>query len=180
MCEPVLQGLVVQGDTRFFVLPPNSTGEEEGGEDEKEDEDSDSGYTIDEEFLSQSILPPLLSSPTSTPLKESNSLALIPNGHPTISKQLNLSPFPLKHPIASELLIPAPLESEDDQTRVYLRLQDLSKVGAFSGDWCVVDGGGGQRLVRVFAAENVLSKDELNGTLNKKYDISLSFQVHDC
>lgn len=94
MAEPVLQGVVQSGHTRFLVLPPgtgvdgesledspshgsstsagseHSTEQDDDVEDEDDDEDSASdGFDIDESFLATSVLaPPRLRTAPSTPL----------------------------------------------------------------------------------------------------------------
>lgn len=167
MTEPVLQGVIRKGTTKFLVLPPSGEEAVEEGDapriedglatEEKEDqegeeeEEEEQDFDIDESFLAASLLAP---TPQPTP---SFALALT-NGHPTPSTLPlgSLSPSPLLHPIPSALLIPRPTPEEDDTARCYLRMSDLGRIGMFSGDWAVVklsEKGKDSRLVRVFAAD---------------------------
>lgn len=110
MAEPVLQGVVKKGYTRFLVLPPTSGAEDfeddealdqhaepetttsSGDEDsaqgaEDSEEDGDDNFEIDEAFLAASVLSAPQQSLPPTPLSpppptSSNALALT-NGHST-------------------------------------------------------------------------------------------------
>lgn len=144
-----------------------------GAEDSEED-DVDA-YEIDEAFLAASVLSPprrsLPPTPISPPrLSPNNGLALT-NGHasfplsPTASipapkrptSSLSVTARPLQHSVHSALLVPRPRDDEDDTPRVYLRTQDLGRLGLFSGDWVVVGTGdeGHGRLARAFAGEGL-------------------------
>lgn len=111
MAEPVLQGVLQKGYTRFLVLPPSSStllanGEVEAeaasedevdgvvdvGDSEEEDEGSDD-FEIDESFLANSVLSPPRHSLPPTPLSPlpstttTTGLALA-NGHPAVPLSL--------------------------------------------------------------------------------------------
>lgn len=181
MTEPVLQGVVKRGTTRFSVLPSVEKEEEsieegegegvgdsddemgEGGFEEVEEEEDD--FTIDEAFLSN-VLPSFSSiTPSSLPLSPLSSHSHNQFDHPLLPSGIPITPSPLLHQIPSQLLTPPPEKEEDDNARFYLPTRDLGRVGAFSGDWVVVrrqgEGieerdGEEERLVRVFAGDGLV------------------------
>jgi peroxin-6 len=139
MAEPVLQGVVQKGYTRFLVLPPAagveefgvdsageghaeleagaSSGDEgtiRGAEDSEEGDQDD--YEIDEAFLAASVLSPGRQSLPPTPLSppSSNGLALT-NGHaafPLESTSSSTKPSPTSIavlPASLQQSIPSPL-----------------------------------------------------------------------
>lgn len=169
MTEPVLQGIVEVGVTKFIVLPPvrgpsqslvltnggsttndhDMEGMSENGEEEMEDEEEE--FEIDESFLANSVLTP------STALASTLPTSIAPT----------LLIHPLKYSVTSAQLIPRPASEEEDTNRMYLRAKDLSRLGRFSGDWVVIREEGMEkseesdrrrRLVRVFAREGVLDE----------------------
>nr|CRX79136.1 hypothetical protein ls5930a1_00167 [Leucosporidium scottii]CRX79213.1 hypothetical protein ls5931a1_00041 [Leucosporidium scottii] len=139
MAEPVLQGVVQKGHTRFLVLPPVAGVEELGVDDageghaeleagasssdegtirgaEDSEEDDQDDYEIDEAFLAASVLSPGRQSLPPTPLSppSSNGLALT-NGHaafPLESTSSSTKPSPTSIavlPASLQQPIPSPL-----------------------------------------------------------------------
>lgn len=188
MAEPVLQGVIQKGFTRFVVLPPPDALQSiEDGESETEDsvgvdavelgdetvmlEEDDlemaeleEEFDIDESFLAASVLsPPRISHPI--PLPISDGLALT-NGDlgsstsalPLSPHQLTITAHPLVRPVASQLLMPRPGPSDDDIPRAYLRTRDLARLGMFSGDWVVATVGEESRLVQAFAGDGLIDE----------------------
>ncbi|KAI8377091.1 P-loop containing nucleoside triphosphate hydrolase protein [Choanephora cucurbitarum] len=53
-------------------------------------------------------------------------------------------------------LWPAPVDSDDDESRIYIDIQDLAQCGVFSGDWVLVSGNNPKRsrLCRVYGIDN--------------------------
>ncbi|KPV72060.1 uncharacterized protein RHOBADRAFT_39809 [Rhodotorula graminis WP1] len=155
MSEPVLQGVVVKGQTQVLVLPPQGGDDhrlepasdagsslgagahhDETTEDDDDNLDDDDLLEIDEGFLAGSVLSPLRSTVTAAPLT---------------------------HPVPAELLVPQPDADEDDIPRAYVATADLGRLGLFSGDWAVLSrraGEGEGRLARVFAAEGLVAGTE--------------------
>lgn len=186
MSEPVLQGVVQTGFTRFLVLPlavkesayeddsgnEEGTGDDELGSDDHVDdstpvkEGSMEDFDIDESFLAASVLEPLRQPRSSAPSTPSSAPSIV-NLHSAVvppsaapAKSLVVSAHPITHPVSSPLLIPRPSDDEDEMSRIYLKTRDLSKLGMFSGDWVVVEGEeneGDKRLARCFASDGVLS-----------------------
>ncbi|GAA6037672.1 hypothetical protein JCM8097_002278 [Rhodosporidiobolus ruineniae] len=82
----------------------------------------------------------------------------------------------LDHPVPTELLVPPPDQREDDGARAFVATADLGRLGLFSGDWVVLRPSSGEagleeradfavagerkggRLVRVFAADDVVER----------------------
>ncbi|GAA5889484.1 hypothetical protein JCM5296_005959 [Sporobolomyces johnsonii] len=121
MAEPVMQGVVVKGETKLLVLPPTDeedddddddeaaagssptpNGTQEGGRDNYSETDDTSDFEIDESFLANSVLAPPhrqghtpLTSPLAPSPPFSNS-SVLANGHST-----NHTFFPLIVPPAS-------------------------------------------------------------------------------
>ncbi|KAG8988842.1 peroxisomal assembly protein [Tulasnella sp. JGI-2019a] len=146
MTEPVLQGLAVLGFT-VFVISPGSASSPKTQNNHiiiESNPDSDTGslfedeLSIDESFLARSTSTPLLSS-----FQQSGATT-----KPITQKSFQLSP-----------LIQQSQEKEADLDDLHVRTQDLAKIGAFSGDWVVVnasDADGGSKTVRLAC---VLSTD---------------------
>lgn len=182
MTEPVLQGIVKKGFTKFLVLPPTHSELEDGLEyeevegieyeemEEEEEEEEEliefEEFDIDESFLTASVIPPPSRSQPSTPsFLASNALALInPSIQPTSTHHLSIEAHPLTQSVPSNVLIPRPEESEDEVPRVYLKMRDLGKLGMFSGDWVVVRSTNkslvDSRLVRAFACDGIVVEEE--------------------
>lgn len=183
MTEPALQGVVEKGFTRFLVLPPVSQDMMHEGRDEPEDSaeeeesvsepgdttpvdaDSIEDFDIDEAFLAASVLAPPRQPRSSLPSTPSTSPPFVngstphPTTTPAATKQLLVSVHSLRQAIPSLTLIPRPSDDEDESSRIYIRTQDLSKLGIFSGDWVVMeseDNSEDQRLVRCFASDGLL------------------------
>lgn len=140
---------------------------------EDEDEGSlDDDFEIDESFLANSVLTPTAFSPPSSAISSPKSKSALAGQSsfplspsvvaPTLQQSL-ITPYPLRHSIASPLLVPRPGITEDDVPRAYLKSKDLSRLGVFSGDWVITSCEGDleqvprkSRLVRVFASEGVI------------------------
>jgi peroxin-6 len=117
MTEPVMQGVVLKGLTRFLVLPSENSrkeltnGSAEGIENEDEiedelgsdemdevddDEEEDDDYDIDEAYLANSVLapPPILSQSASRVSSPSNKPNAFLNGHDNSAKNSIVSTAP--------------------------------------------------------------------------------------
>ncbi|BGP43176.1 peroxisomal assembly protein [Rhodotorula kratochvilovae] len=190
MAEPVLQGVVVRGQTQVLVLPPQGDDAAAGGdgvtlpngtsehgdatEDDEEEEEEELllDFDLDENFLANSVLSPLraANTPLTSPLPDHKLAnvssfplsALAPA--PAARAGSVVSAVPLAHPVPSELLVPAPDADEDDVPRAYVATAELGRLGLFSGDWAVLgpEEGEGEkgRLARVFAADGLVAAAE--------------------
>ena len=195
MTEPVLQGVVQRGFTRFLVLPPVAQDsvyeelEDSKGEEDVVSEPEDStpvdadlieDFDIDESFLAASVLAPprqsrssLPSTPSSAPPPVDSTAphsAIAPHSAtaPAATKHLLVSARPLLHSLPSSTLIPRPLDDEDEISRIYIKTQDLSKLGIFSGDWVVIESEGrneDRRLVRCFASDGLVHELPVDGSV---------------
>lgn len=139
MTEPVLQGLVKAGQTRFVVvpgddeepLPPEVVEVIEGNVDEDaedDDEDSEADVEIDESFLAGSVLTPHYPEDGINGA-EDEAGGRSPPGT-SIRTSVNDRSFsmkPLDHPVDGE--------ADGDEATIFVRTSDLGRIGVFSGDW---------------------------------------------
>lgn len=157
MAEPVLQGLADPETTTFTVLPPVKSTYDQYDENELAHQDgSDSDdVEIDESFLSNSVVTPQRSLPSSPAAKGTP-------GSRLPKRRVELALQALGHRISIASLVPQPEADEDEEARVYLRSRELARCGLFSGDWALLEGSesGDRRLVRVFVADDQLSRAE--------------------
>lgn len=125
MTEPVLQGIAVLGFTEFVISPgpppslPRRDGERtaESLPDSDAESMSEDELSIDESFLARSTSTPMLSG------LKANGMADGTTTGPEGQKTFQISALTLNR------------EGEADLNDLYVRTQDLTKIGTFSGDW---------------------------------------------
>lgn len=186
--EPVLQGEIQLGFTKFQVIPSNemnilhtSNRSIIASETEAEDGsvETQMKLVLNEDFLANSVLLPLHQNSTFASTKHQEPFHSIPAvlSNPIIIKNSSVSgnsaastsviPVALHHRIASSLLVPPPELDEDDNVRIFMIPSDLSRFGLFSGDWVIVCGesnlDSNRRVARVFAREELSTHDTLRG-----------------
>jgi peroxin-6 len=151
MAEPVLQGVVVPGRTKFVVLPASSS----VAATSSRAADDLFALDIDESFLAPSLMDDLLSV-GDRPAQDGISSPHVGSRSAGFSAVLQAAP--LQSTIEDEEVFPRPSNGEDDETRAFLSASELARRGARSGDWALLrppagtgDRGNGEKLVRVFA-----------------------------
>ncbi|KAG8879295.1 peroxisomal assembly protein [Tulasnella sp. 331] len=156
MTEPVLQGVAVLGFTAFVISPgpfdllPHQNGHRivEPLSDSETELLSEDELSIDESFLARSTSASMLSS-----FKVNGTTNDTPTGTGA-HKLFQISPLTRR----------SPEDEEEDLDNIYVRTQDLSKIGTFSGDWAVISTlnsegtSSNARLARVLAADTWLPK----------------------
>ncbi|KAM5535554.1 hypothetical protein V8D89_010721 [Ganoderma adspersum] len=168
MATPVQQGIAQRGRTRLFVsAQPTQDGEVPAedsipdmvvdGEEDSESSGSEKGdFEIGEDFLAGSVLRSLaLSSPSPSINGHASNGDLGTTNGAESGRSLHLSSvewtcraYPLQQPVS-------PVE---DESTVYFRTSELSRIGVLDGDWAVVrssHNSNNYRLVRVHARDDI-------------------------
>ena len=131
MVEPVLQGFVQKGTTRFIVTLVECHGDTAPAADalaEARAESDDEGIEIDEGFLANSAL----SSAPIIPSVENGHLS--PEGYPSVIDSSGFSDPATGIAFRIKPLVD-PLDGSLDHCTLYLRTVDLGRTGFLNGDW---------------------------------------------
>lgn len=128
MSNPVLQGHIISSErTKIIVVDISATAIEVNGI---------SGHDILEDPLSFSML------------KDRKD-------GPEVVDSLTFQPSILSSPWPERQLVPNPPEQNDNESRVYVHVDDLARCGVFSNDWVLVSGENHKRsrLCRIYGVD---------------------------
>jgi len=134
LCEPVQQGIL--SEETEIILVTEATGKEQlangVGTPASFASHTDSSTDLD---IIQFLSLPSAEEERYTLGDASETEALIPPEDDPLSRGVALRVSVLKHPVSKFSLEPRPSDSEDDEFRVYGRMNDIARIGVFSGDW---------------------------------------------
>ncbi|KAI1788454.1 AAA-domain-containing protein [Ganoderma leucocontextum] len=154
MATPVQQGVAQRGHTRLFV----SAQPTQDGEDSEPTESEQGDFEIGEDFLAGSVLRSLsLSSPSPSINGHvpNGDLGTPTRGEPSSGLHLSSVEWTCR-----AYALQQPVSSVEDESTVYVRTSELSRIGVLDGDWAVVrssHNSNNYRLVRVHARDDIVT-----------------------
>ncbi|KAG2181260.1 hypothetical protein INT43_008843 [Umbelopsis isabellina] len=152
MSNPVLQGHIISSErTKIIVVDISATDIEVNGV---------SGHDILEDPLSFSML------------KDRKD-------GPDVVDSLTFQPSILSSPWPERQLVPNPPEQNDNESRVYVHVDDLARCGVFSNDWVLVSGENYKRsrLCRIYGVDIPSTRDKSIAYLSPQLAFNLGLPL---